>query len=87
VFGRSQIHEAKATVADTWREAGDRRIATQTATDNLWWKAFNDPALERLVDIAYRQNLPLQIAGLRILEARARLGIATGQQYPSCSSP
>ena len=45
--------------------------------------SFNDPALDRLIEVAYRQNLPLQIAGLRILEARAQLGIAHGQQWPS----
>ncbi len=72
--------EAKAPAE--WRAAGDPHLATQTATDSLWWKAFQDPALDRLVAVAYRQNLPLQIAGLRIVEARARLGIATGQQYP-----
>ena len=68
------------------REAGaptaTRASTTQTAADSLWWKSFNDPALDRLVELAYRQNLPLQIAGLRIVEARAQLGIATGQQFP-----
>jgi NodT family efflux transporter outer membrane factor (OMF) lipoprotein len=48
----------------------------------VWWKSFNDPALDQLVDLAYKQNLSLQVAGLRIVEARARLGVATGQQYP-----
>ena len=43
-----------------------------------WWKLFNDPALNTLVQKAYRQNLPLQVAGLRIVEARAQLGIAVG---------
>jgi NodT family efflux transporter outer membrane factor (OMF) lipoprotein len=38
--------------------------------------------LNALIDTAYNQNLPLQIAGLRIFEARAQLGIATGLQYP-----
>ncbi|MGZ4401645.1 MAG: efflux transporter outer membrane subunit, partial [Gaiellaceae bacterium] len=33
------------------------------------------------------QNLPLQIAGLRILEARAQLGIAVGQQFPTNQNP
>src|SRR6185369_1348540 len=28
------------------------------------------------------QNLPLQIAGLRIVEARAQLGFASGKQFP-----
>ena len=48
---------------------------------------FNDPTLDRLVELAYQQNLPLQIAGLRIVEARAQLGVATGQQYPQIRSP
>ena len=47
-----------------------------------WWKLFNDPVLDSLIDTAYRQNLPLQIAGLRIIEARAQLGIARGNRYP-----
>ncbi|MGB5439820.1 MAG: efflux transporter outer membrane subunit [Gammaproteobacteria bacterium] len=47
-----------------------------------WWKLFNDPVLDALIDTAYRQNLPLQIAGLRIIEARAQLGIARGNRYP-----
>ena len=69
-------------VLDKWRGAGDPRISTQNAADSLWWKAFNDPALDRLVDLAHRQNLPLQVAGLRIVEARAQFGVATGLQFP-----
>jgi NodT family efflux transporter outer membrane factor (OMF) lipoprotein len=69
-------------VGDNWHESGDPRIAAQTSADNNWWKGFNDPVLDRLIDLAWGQNLPLQIAGLRIFEARAQLGIATGQQWP-----
>lgn len=47
-----------------------------------WWKLFNDPVLDMLILMAYRQNLPLQIAGLRIVEARAQLGIAVGSFFP-----
>jgi outer membrane protein TolC len=47
-----------------------------------WWKVFNDPVLEKLIRKAYAQNLDLQSAGLRILQARAALGIATGMRYP-----
>jgi NodT family efflux transporter outer membrane factor (OMF) lipoprotein len=35
-----------------------------------------------LIQLAYQQNLTLRVAGLRIMEARAVLGIATGNQYP-----
>ena len=69
-------------VLDKWRGASDPRITTQNAADSLWWKAFKDPALDRLVDLAHRQNLPLQMAGLRIVEARAQFGVATGLQFP-----
>jgi outer membrane protein TolC len=65
-----------------WNIKDDPRIATQAAADSLWWKSFNDATLNHLVDLAYQQNLPLQIAGLRIVEARARLGVATGRQFP-----
>jgi NodT family efflux transporter outer membrane factor (OMF) lipoprotein len=71
-----------ASVPGAWHTAADTRLATQPETDTEWWKVLADPALDRLVDLAYRQNLPLQIAGLRIVEARAQLGIATGRQFP-----
>jgi NodT family efflux transporter outer membrane factor (OMF) lipoprotein len=74
------------TISDEWRAAGDPRTANGTANravvDREWWKALNDPTLDRLVELAFDQNLPLQIAGLRITEARAQLGIATGRRYP-----
>jgi len=47
-----------------------------------WWRVFNDPVLDQLVDIAQQQNYSLELAGLRVLESRAVLGIATGLQYP-----
>ncbi|HEY7209479.1 MAG TPA: efflux transporter outer membrane subunit [Bryobacteraceae bacterium] len=62
--------------------AGRAQILTQSPADSTWWKAFNDPTLEQLIQLAYRQNLPLLVAGLRIMEARAILGIAIGNQYP-----
>jgi NodT family efflux transporter outer membrane factor (OMF) lipoprotein len=67
---------------ESWSTRDDPRIATQTAIDKLWWRSFNDPTLDRLVELAFRQNLTLQVAGLKIVEARAQLGIATGMQYP-----
>lgn len=47
-----------------------------------WWRVFNDPVLNELVEVARNNNNTLEIAGLRVLEARAQLGIATGQLYP-----
>jgi NodT family efflux transporter outer membrane factor (OMF) lipoprotein len=47
-----------------------------------WWEVLGDPALNELVALTQQQNNNLKIAGLRVLEARAALGIATGNQYP-----
>jgi NodT family efflux transporter outer membrane factor (OMF) lipoprotein len=66
---------------DTWGVKSPQ-ISTQQPSDSAWWKTFNDPTLEQLIQLAYTQNLTLQVAGLRIMEARAALGIAVGNQYP-----
>jgi len=66
---------------DTWL-VENKEISSTTPQQDEWWTLFNDPVLNTLIEKAYNQNLPLQIAGLRIFEARAQLGIATGLQYP-----
>ena len=69
-------------VEQTWLDTGDKRVHTATAEYKDWWQAFKDPALNQLIDTAYRENLTLRIAGVRVLGARAQLGIVTGQLYP-----
>ena len=65
-----------------WLESDKTEIKTAEMDFSRWWTVFKDPVLNRLVNAAYQQNLPLQIAGVRILEARAQMGIAVGFQYP-----
>jgi len=48
----------------------------------FWWQIFEDPALDGLIATARQQNPDLRIAGLRILESRAALGIADSSLYP-----
>jgi NodT family efflux transporter outer membrane factor (OMF) lipoprotein len=48
----------------------------------FWWTLFDDPALNRLIEEARKANPSLRIAGLRILESRAQLGIARSNLYP-----
>jgi NodT family efflux transporter outer membrane factor (OMF) lipoprotein len=66
----------------SWMEKEEPQIKSETADFSQWWTVFNDPILNTLVEQAYQQNLPLRAAGIRILEARARLGIAVGNLYP-----
>ena len=72
----------KVSVSPNWGETGDQRVSTESTTYRDWWRAFNDPALDRLVARAYRDNLTLQQAGVRVLQARAQLGIAVGEVFP-----
>lgn len=47
-----------------------------------WWKQFNDPTLDILVQKAYEQNLDLESASTRILQARAALGLSESLTTP-----
>lgn len=69
-------------VSATWLDADDQRVRTEPAEYRNWWRVFDDPTLERLVDWAYKENLSLRITGVRVLEARAQLGIAVGELFP-----
>ncbi len=52
------------------------------STEKYWWRTFHDPVLNRLVETAYARNLSLQIAGVRILQARAALNATIGNLFP-----
>src|SRR5207302_2895861 len=72
----------KVSVSPNWGETGNQRVSTESTTYRGWWRAFNDPVLDRLVARAYRDNLTLRQAGVRVLQARAQLGIAVGEVFP-----
>ncbi len=72
----------EAPVQTEWMESRDPEIKTEPADYREWWTVFNDPVLATLVESAYRQNLPLQISGIRIHQARAQLGVVVGNVYP-----
>jgi NodT family efflux transporter outer membrane factor (OMF) lipoprotein len=74
------FHKPEAKVPATWLDS--KKPGPKSADSRNWWKSFQDPVLDRLVERAYRQNLDVQIAAVRILEARAQLGIARGSLFP-----
>jgi NodT family efflux transporter outer membrane factor (OMF) lipoprotein len=71
-----------APVAKDWIDADDRRVRTEWDDLSKWWTVFNDPVLDSLICDAYRQNLSLRVAGMRVLEARAQLAIDMGNLLP-----
>lgn len=47
-----------------------------------WWLAFNDPALNELVNEATRNNANLAVAAARVKQARAIAGVAEADRIP-----
>ncbi|MBN3865112.1 TolC family protein [Pseudomonas frederiksbergensis] len=60
-------------------QASQRRLNPDV---RQWWQVFADPVLDALIAESDAHNSNLKIAGLRVMEARARLGIAQSGRYP-----
>lgn len=71
-----------AATGDEWIDHADPDVISQPPRHEEWWKVFDDPVLDDLIEKAYRQNLTLREAGLRVLQARAQRAIVGGDLYP-----
>jgi NodT family efflux transporter outer membrane factor (OMF) lipoprotein len=69
-------------VESAWVESSAVSGRSQSAADLLWWKTFRDPVLNELIEIAYKNNPTLQMAGVKILRARAELNGSIGNLFP-----
>ncbi len=78
------FHPPSTDSATSWHSEAVAQSTQSTSTADLspWWKVFGDAGLEQLMSEADAQNNDLKIAGLRVLEARAQLGIAQSGRYP-----
>ncbi|MEF1167411.1 TolC family protein [Vibrio campbellii] len=82
-LGPDYVHPEQTALPSDWsveKAAQDTQQSEQKLQQ--WWQQFNDPTLDQLVEMASQQNLDLEAAGLRIVQARSLLGISTGLQYP-----
>jgi NodT family efflux transporter outer membrane factor (OMF) lipoprotein len=68
---------------DLWAQELGRGLVDGKADLRTWWTALDDPELDRLIERATAGNLEIRQAVARIREARANLGIAGGELYPS----
>ncbi|EDP59658.1 putative outer membrane protein [Vibrio sp. AND4] len=86
-LGPDYIHPKQSTLPSNWSVENSAQD-TQQSDQKLqqWWQQFNDPTLNQLVKMASQQNLDLEAAGLRIVQARSLLGISTGLQYPQAQT-
>ncbi|MFY9529597.1 MAG: efflux transporter outer membrane subunit [Candidatus Acidiferrales bacterium] len=76
------------TVPGTYRGlAPEEAGKTESASigDQKWQEVFQDEQLRSLIRTALQQSYDVRIAGARILEAQAQLGITRADQFPSVS--
>jgi multidrug efflux system outer membrane protein len=69
---------ANSTEAARWKPAQPAEAQPR----GEWWKAFNDAALNRLIDEATAANANLAAAAARVKQARALAGIAQADRIP-----
>ena len=70
-------------VPAVWQEGEDPALVPAEEEVICWWTLFDDPLLEQLIEMGRQSNLDLRIAVARVKEARARLGVAAGENWPA----
>ena len=70
---------------DAYLTGGGAAYTTGGAVDPSWWNSFDDPVLSALEAKAVTQNLDIQIATQRLLEAQAQAQIDGAVLYPDLS--
>lgn len=68
-------------VARHWQK-NNQVVKTGRVKNATWWNVFRDPTLTALIQQGYQNNLSLQSAAVRVLQARAQLAQAVGNLYP-----
>src|SRR5690606_26084062 len=68
-------------IAEHWQK-NNSSINEKAFRNPEWWKVFHDPTLTQLIHAGYADNLSLQSAGVRVLQARAELAQSVGELYP-----
>lgn len=73
--------EPQKNIAPRWLHTNAQVTPRCMKTMN-WWQTFHDPTLTSLINLGYRRNLTLQIAGVHVLQTRAQLAQSVGMFYP-----
>jgi len=75
------MKQLQSDLPASWQKGGQEGNPQATVAAD-WWKAYNDPALDKLMAEALAHNRDLKLAAARIEEARASLGLAEADRYP-----
>jgi len=59
-----------------WSNGSKADFSSETPSAETWWKVFNDPLLNEMIETAKKNNYDIKIAIAAVAEARARLGLS-----------
>jgi multidrug efflux system outer membrane protein len=75
--------EEPATAATAAVNTPQPDAAKKSIGDEKWWSVFSDPQLQELIRKGLAQNYDVRVAAERMVQARAQLGVANADLYPS----
>jgi outer membrane protein, multidrug efflux system len=70
----------------TWGQGDQQGVTLASADLKAWWRQFEDPVLNTLVDRAVGGNLDLKIALAAVRESRALRSVAAADQVPTINA-
>ena len=76
----------KLSVPDTWRHATGQTTEATAVKEKQWWRNFNDPALEALIEEVLRRNNDLATAVLAVQRARLQMALSAKSALPQVSA-
>jgi len=68
-----------APLANAPIEGADTALTTRRNVPPVWWKLYDDPVLNGLVDQALQSNTDLRVAAANLARSREALGVAQAQ--------
>ncbi|XAW88571.1 efflux transporter outer membrane subunit [Vibrio sp. CDRSL-10 TSBA] len=80
---RSELEPQDVRVPDSWQSS---QSESSSAAIEQWWKSFNDPQLNAVIDQVLATNNDLALATLTLREARLQAGLAVRDTYPDLSA-
>lgn len=85
-LGRTPYVTPKVLVPDAWRHGTEQTITTTAAKEKQWWRNFNDPALEALIEEVLQRNNDLATAVMAVQRARLQAGLTAKNVLPQVNA-
>lgn len=76
------IDRPEINFVEQWQEDIDQ-AAEQQAIEEQWWRQFNSPELNRLVDAALANSPDLRVAAERVVQAELQMNNAGASLFPA----